>query len=70
MVTKMKKTACVLVCGLLLSVSAFSDDMKGSFIFGTGFMLGEYFEILDAPQKEIVWFEHSGHNSWINEQEV
>jgi len=23
--------------------------------------------VLDAPQKEIVWFEHSGHNPWINE---
>ncbi len=29
----------------------------------------EYYEILDCPKKEIVWFEHSGHNPWINEKE-
>lgn len=29
----------------------------------------EYFELLDAPHKEIVWFEHSGHNPWINESD-
>jgi hypothetical protein len=40
MVTKIKKTACVLVCGLLLTVSAFSDDLKGSFILDAGFTLG------------------------------
>jgi pimeloyl-ACP methyl ester carboxylesterase len=27
----------------------------------------EYFELLDAPQKELIWFEHSGHNPWVNE---
>lgn len=27
----------------------------------------EYFEVLRAPEKEIVWFEHSGHSPWINE---
>lgn len=27
----------------------------------------EYFSILQAPYKEIVWFEHSGHSPWINE---
>ena len=27
----------------------------------------EYFEMLDAPEKELVWFEHSGHSPWINE---
>ncbi|MDR0302327.1 MAG: porin family protein [Treponema sp.] len=41
MVTKMKRTACVLACGLLLSVSAFSDDLKGSFILGAGFTAGQ-----------------------------
>jgi len=30
-------------------------------------LVEEYFEILCAPQKEIVWFEHSGHSPWINE---
>jgi len=27
----------------------------------------EYYDLLDAPHKEIVWFEHSGHNPWVNE---
>ena len=27
----------------------------------------EYSEVLDAPDKKIVWFEHSGHSPWINE---
>ncbi len=27
----------------------------------------EYFNILDAPKKELVWFEHSGHNPYRNE---
>jgi hypothetical protein len=22
---------------------------------------------LKAPQKEIIWFEHSGHNPWVDE---
>ncbi len=30
-------------------------------------LVEEYVEVLDAPQKEIVWFEHSGHSPWINE---
>ena len=27
----------------------------------------EYYELLDAPHKELVWFEHSGHNPWVSE---
>ena len=27
----------------------------------------EYMNVLDAPDKGIVWFEHSGHSPWINE---
>jgi pimeloyl-ACP methyl ester carboxylesterase len=27
----------------------------------------EYFELLDAPHKELIWFEHSGHNPWVTE---
>jgi pimeloyl-ACP methyl ester carboxylesterase len=27
----------------------------------------QYFAVLEAPHKEIVWFEHSGHNPWVNE---
>lgn len=30
----------------------------------------EYFEVLDTPDKKIVWFEHSGHSPWINEREL
>ena len=29
----------------------------------------EYEQVLNAPDKGIVWFEHSGHNPWINERE-
>lgn len=29
-----------------------------------------YYEALDAPRKELVWFEHSGHSPWINEREL
>ena len=29
----------------------------------------EYYNLLGAPQKELVWFEHSGHSPWINESE-
>jgi pimeloyl-ACP methyl ester carboxylesterase len=27
----------------------------------------EYFNILTAPHKELIWFEHSGHGLWMNE---
>jgi pimeloyl-ACP methyl ester carboxylesterase len=27
----------------------------------------EYYELLDAPHKELIWFERSGHNPWVNE---
>jgi pimeloyl-ACP methyl ester carboxylesterase len=27
----------------------------------------EYFDVLEAPHKEIVWFEHSGHTPWAAE---
>ncbi|WP_253295932.1 hypothetical protein [Enterococcus raffinosus] len=30
----------------------------------------DYYQKLVAPSKEIIWFEHSGHNSWINEPEL
>ena len=32
-------------------------------------LVEEYLEVLDAPKKEIVWFEHSGHSPWINERD-
>jgi pimeloyl-ACP methyl ester carboxylesterase len=30
----------------------------------------QYFEILNAPHKELIWFEHSGHNPWVTESEA
>jgi pimeloyl-ACP methyl ester carboxylesterase len=32
-------------------------------------LVEEYMQVLDAPDKKIVWFEHSGHSPWINEPE-
>ena len=29
----------------------------------------DYYQILEAPKKELVWFEHSGHGPWLNETE-
>jgi pimeloyl-ACP methyl ester carboxylesterase len=31
-------------------------------------LVEEYVQVLDAPDKGIVWFEHSGHSPWINER--
>lgn len=30
-------------------------------------LVEDYYEKLEAPEKEIIWFEHSGHNPWMNE---
>ncbi|HHW30053.1 MAG TPA: alpha/beta hydrolase [Clostridiaceae bacterium] len=30
-------------------------------------LVEEYIQVLDAPDKEIIWFEHSGHSPWVNE---
>jgi pimeloyl-ACP methyl ester carboxylesterase len=27
----------------------------------------EYYELVSAPHKELIWFEHSGHNPWVSE---
>jgi len=32
-------------------------------------LVEDYMEILEAPYKEMVWFEHSGHSPWISENE-
>jgi len=29
----------------------------------------QYYELLDAPHKQIVWFEHSGHTPWVSESD-
>lgn len=33
-------------------------------------LVEDYYEVLEASKKEIVWFEHSGHSPWINESEA
>ncbi len=30
----------------------------------------EYFNLLQAPDKKLIWFEHSGHSPWINENNL
>jgi pimeloyl-ACP methyl ester carboxylesterase len=30
----------------------------------------EYFHLLEAPKKGLIWFEHSAHNPWINERDL
>jgi len=30
-------------------------------------LVQEYFDTLEAPKKELVWFERSGHSPWMNE---
>lgn len=29
----------------------------------------EYYGLLNAPHKELIWFEHSGHNPWVTESD-
>lgn len=29
----------------------------------------QYYAVLEAPHKEIIWFEHSGHNPWVSESD-
>ncbi|EFO79863.1 hypothetical protein OSCT_2238 [Oscillochloris trichoides DG-6] len=29
----------------------------------------DYYAVLDAPHKQIVWFEHSGHTPWVSESD-
>lgn len=33
-------------------------------------LMKEYYNLLDAHKKEIIWFEHFGHDAWINENEL
>ncbi|MGI6701246.1 MAG: alpha/beta fold hydrolase [Christensenellales bacterium] len=32
-------------------------------------LVEDYFAVLEAPHKELIWFEHSGHSPWINERQ-
>jgi pimeloyl-ACP methyl ester carboxylesterase len=29
----------------------------------------DYYSVLQAPHKELIWFEHSGHDPWVSEPE-
>lgn len=46
------------------------------FIHGTydvnapGYLVDSYYETISAPDKEMIWFEHSGHNTWINQSDL
>ncbi len=33
-------------------------------------LVEEYYQVLNAPSKKMIWFEHSGHNPWIEEAEL
>lgn len=33
------------------------------------YLVEDYLQKLDAPHKEIIWFEHSGHSPWVEEPE-
>lgn len=35
-----------------------------------GYLVEDYYELIDAPKKSLIWFENSGHNPWINETEL
>lgn len=30
----------------------------------------QYYEVLNAPYKELIWFERSGHNPWVTESDA
>jgi pimeloyl-ACP methyl ester carboxylesterase len=32
-------------------------------------LIEEYYELLDAPHKELIWFERSGHSPRVSESE-
>ena len=34
------------------------------------YLAEDYYEKITAPDKQLMWFEHSGHNPWINESEL
>jgi pimeloyl-ACP methyl ester carboxylesterase len=42
---------------------------KGALIGLAGVLLVGVLALLDAPHKEIVWFEHSGHTPWVSESD-
>ncbi|MEA1883745.1 MAG: hypothetical protein U9N62_04390, partial [Thermotogota bacterium] len=34
------------------------------------YLAEDCYEKIDAPDKQLIWFERSGHNPWINESEL
>lgn len=34
------------------------------------YLVDDYFELINAPEKELIYFEASGHNPWITESEL
>ena len=30
----------------------------------------EYYRLLEAPHKELIWFDRSGHNPWVTESKM
>jgi pimeloyl-ACP methyl ester carboxylesterase len=34
------------------------------------YLVEDYCNVLDAPYKRIIWFEHSGHTPWVDENEL
>ena len=34
------------------------------------YLAEDYYEKITAPDKQLIWFERSGHNPWINESEL
>ena len=64
-----------LLCGIDLRQDYAKIDVPVRFFLGRHdlnappILAEEYVRVLDAPEKNIVWFEHSGHSPWINESE-
>ncbi len=34
------------------------------------YLVEDYYQVINAPDKELIFFEESGHNPWINESEL
>ena len=34
------------------------------------YLVKDYYNQIDAPNKELIWFEHSGHSPWHNETDL
>ena len=53
----------------------FRSDLQVPVYFAVGrhdinappYLVESYMEILEAPYKKLIWFEHSGHSPWVDE---